>query len=187
MDSTGVVGRLAQSKGIRQLFKFCVVGVSSLTVDLIVFNTLLGHVAPIWALTAAFIGGVSNSFFWNSRWTFAGTQRDLKRQLPIFIGTNFVGFLLSTVITTGVLVVAANLHLTRSHHPPMETLRLVFFRSNSDEGFSRLALNAAKMCAAVVVMAWNFTASKFITFKQHIPAAGDTEAVVPAEEITQNG
>ncbi len=180
MAITGVVGRIAQSRGIQQLIKFCIVGVSSLAIDLTVFNLLLGHVAPIWALSASFVAGVSNSFFWNSRWTFAGTGRDLKRQLPIFFGTNLIGFLLNTLITTGVLVIAAHLHLTKTHYPPMETLRLVFFRDVNGEGFSRLALNAAKMCAAVVVMAWNFTASKFITFRH----AGDvTPAPVEANGI----
>lgn len=162
---TGIVERVAKSHGIRQLVKFCIVGVSSLAIDLTVFNLLLDHVAPIWALTAAFIAGVSNSFLWNSRWTFAGSNRDLKRQLPIFVGTNLVGFLLNTGITTGVLVLAAHWQLMQANYPPMETLRLVFFRDTNGAGFTRLALNAAKMCAAVVVVAWNFSASKFITFR----------------------
>lgn len=170
-----MIGRIAQSKGVRQLVKFCVVGVSSLTVDFLVFNLLFGHVAPIGAIGAAFVAGVSNSFFWNSRWTFAGVKRDVKRQLPLFFATNFVGFLLSAGVTTAVLVIAAHLGLTKHHLPPMETLQLIFFRSKTSNGFSRLALNAAKICAAVVVMAWNFTASKFITFR-HVT---DVEAVVP--------
>ena len=162
---TGVVGRIAQKRGIRQLVKFCIVGVSSLAIDLLVFNLLLDHVAPIGALTAAFIAGVSNSFFWNSRWTFAGSQRDVKRQLPIFFGTNAVGFCLNTAITAGVLVLAAQLSLMETNYSPAKTLQLVFFREQN-AGFSRLALNAAKMCAAVVVVVWNFSASKFITFRQ---------------------
>lgn len=166
MASTSLVERLVQRKGVRQLVKFCIVGVSSLTIDLLVFNLLLDHVAVIWALSAAFVAGVSNSFFWNSRWTFAGNNRDLKRQLPIFFGTNLVGFILNTVITSGVLVLAGYWELMQTNYPPMQTLRLVFFRDTDDAGFSRLALNAAKMCAAVVVVAWNFTASKFITFRQ---------------------
>ncbi|MBC8142814.1 MAG: GtrA family protein [Armatimonadetes bacterium] len=178
---TGVIGRVAQSRGIRQLVKFCIVGVSSLTIDLIVFNLLLDHVAPIWALSAAFVAGVSNSFFWNSRWTFAGNERNLKRQLPIFFGTNLVGFLLNTAITSGVLVLAAQWRLMDTNYPPMETLRLVFFRDTNSVGFSRLALNAAKLCAAVVVVAWNFTASKFITFRH----AGADPASATDEELMQ--
>jgi putative flippase GtrA len=182
MASTGLVGRIVQKKGIRQLVKFCIVGVSSLSIDLLIFNLLLGHVAPIWALTAAFIGGVSNSFYWNSRWTFSGNQRNLKRQLPIFFGTNMVGFLLNTIITSGALVLAAQLGLMETNYPPMETLRKVFLREANGESFSRLALNAAKMSAAVVVMAWNFTASKFITFR-HVAAQNTPE---PDNE-TNNG
>lgn len=182
MASEGLVQRLAQKKGVRQLVKFCIVGVSSLTIDLLVFNLLLDHVAPIWALSAAFVAGVSNSFYWNSRWTFAGNKRNLKRQLPIFFGTNFVGFLLNTCITSGVLVLAAYWELMQTNYPPMETLRLVFFRDTNGAGFSRLALNVAKMCSAVVVMAWNFTASKFITFRQ----TGAPDASEPVNE-TNNG
>jgi len=176
---TGVIGRVAQSRGIRQLVKFCIVGVSSLTIDLLVFNLLLDHVAPIWALSAAFVAGVSNSFFWNSRWTFAGNERNLKRQLPIFFGTNLVGFLLNTAITTGMLVLAAHLHLMETNHPPLKTLELVFFRSATGQQFTRLSLNAAKLCAAVVVVAWNFTASKFITFRN----AGAEPAPARDEEL----
>ncbi len=178
---TGVIGRVAQSRGIRQLIKFCIVGVSSLTIDLVVFNLLLDHVAPIWALSAAFVAGVSNSFLWNSRWTFAGNERNLKRQLPIFFGTNVIGFLLNTAITTSVLVLAAHWHLMETNYPPMETLRLVFFRSATGAQFSRLSLNAAKLCAAVVVVAWNFTASKFITFR----SAGAESPPVINEELTR--
>jgi putative flippase GtrA len=161
-----------------------VVGVSSLAVDLTVFNLLLDHVAPIIALSASFVAGVSNSFFWNSRWTFKNSKRNLKKQLPIFFGTNLVGFFLNTLITTGVLVIAAHYHFTKTHYPPAETLRLVFFRDTNGEGFSRLALNAAKMCAAVVVMAWNFSASKFITFR-NVPVVDTPERRV--EDTENNG
>ncbi len=181
MASTGLVQRLVQKKGVRQLVKFCIVGVSSLVIDLLVFNLLLDHVAPIGALAAAFVAGVANSFFWNSRWTFHGNQRNLKRQLPIFVGTNLFGFFLSTFITSGVLILAGYWALMQTNYPPMETLRLVFFREK-DAGFSRLALNAAKMCSAVVVVIWNFTASKFITFRQ----TATQDAPEPVNE-TNNG
>jgi len=55
----------------------------------------------------------------------------------------------------------------RVHHTPAETMRIVAFGTEPGEiGFSFLALNAAKAAATCVVLAWNFTASKFWTFKR---------------------
>jgi putative flippase GtrA len=68
-------------------------------------------------------------------------------------------------VTTLALVVAAHLHLTQTHFTPEQTMQLILERNTDGQGFSRLALNAAKLCATVVVTAWNFSASKFITFK----------------------
>jgi len=182
MVRTGPIGQLVGNKHLQHLIKFCIVGVSSLAIDLTIFTLLLAHVAPIFALAAAFVGGVSNSFFWNSRWTFAGTKRNLKRQVPLFFGTNLIGFLLTVLMTTGALVIAAHLGLTEDHHTPQETLRLVFFRADKNAGFSVRALLAAKMCAAVVVMAWNFTATKFITFRDAPEASA-----APGETSEKNG
>ena len=52
------------------------------------------------------------------------------------------------------------------HFTPAQTLEMVLTRSASKaNGFSLLALDAAKICATVVVTIWNFGASKFITFR----------------------
>ena len=76
---------------------------------------------------------------------------------------NFVGGVFVQLEPGGL---AAHWHLTKTHHTPQETLNLVLFRAANDgQGFSRLALNAAKACATVVVTTWNFTAAKFFTFK----------------------
>jgi len=161
---------LANRRGPRQFVKFCIVGASSTIIDFAIFNVLLRFgLPPAVALSISFVGGVTNGFIWNSRWTFKEAQRDTKTQAPKFLATNVVGWLLNLMVTTIALVIAAHLHLTRTHHTPAETLHLVLFRAATNEqGFSALALNAAKLCATVVVTAWNFTASKFITFKAYI-------------------
>jgi putative flippase GtrA len=157
--------------GARQFLKFCVVGGSSFVIDFGAFNVLLRLGQPTaLALTVGFLLGVSNGYFWNSRWTFKDRRGDSKRQIPIFFATNVVGFLLNLIITTLVLVVGARVGWTPARYNAAETLNMVLFRSvGKGGGFSVLAVDAAKVCATVVVTVWNFGASKFITFRE--PAA----------------
>lgn len=157
---------LVARPGVRQLVKFCIVGASSTVIDLTIFNILLSFsVPPVYAVVGGFIGGVSNGFFWNRRWTFKGREGKVAKQGPIFVATNLAGLTLNILVTTLALVVAAHLHLTQTHFTPEQTMQLILERNTDGQGFSRLALNAAKLCATVVVTAWNFSASKFITFK----------------------
>ena len=157
---------LAARPGVRQLVKFCIVGASSTVIDLTIFNILLSfRIPPVYCVIGGFIGGVSNGFYWNRRWTFKGRQGSMAKQGPIFFATNLVGLILNILVTTLALVIAAHLHLTQTHFTPEDTMRVILFHQKSGVEFSRLALNAAKLCATVVVTAWNFSASKFITFK----------------------
>lgn len=150
-----------------QFVRFCTVGVSSLALDLGTYNIFLrAGFSPALALSVAFVVGVTNSYVWNSRWTFKDRRRDARKQIPLFFATNFVGFLLNLGITTAVLVAGVHYHWSGANFTPAETVSMVLFRSaNQANGFSLLALNAAKLCAAVAVTLWNFGASKFITFK----------------------
>ena len=157
---------LVARPGVRQLVKFCIVGASSTIIDLTIFNVLLSFsIPPVYAVVGGFIGGVSNGFFWNRRWTFKDRQGNMAKQGPIFFATNLVGLTLNILVTTLALIIAAHLHLTETHSTPEQTMRMILFRTTDGQQFSRLALNAAKLCATVVVTTWNFSASKFITFK----------------------
>jgi len=163
--------RASLSPGAQQFLKFCVVGGSSFVIDFGLFNVLLklGQ-SPILALTIGFLCGVTNGYYWNSRWTFKDRKGDAKRQIPIFFATNVVGLLLNVGITTLVLVIGARSGWTSSHVSTMETMKLVLFKSvGTGNGFTLLQLDAAKICATIVVTIWNFGASKFITFRA--PAA----------------
>ncbi|WP_395095112.1 GtrA family protein [Armatimonas sp.] len=162
-----IIHALKARPSLTQFVKFCIVGLSSTLIDFAIYNLCLnaGLLTPI-ALTFSFMVGLANGFYWNRRWTFRAVGGDRRKQGSKFLASNSVGWLLNLTVTTLALVLAAHWHLTKTHHTPQETLNLVLFRAANDgQGFSRLALNAAKACATVVVTAWNFTAAKFFTFK----------------------
>ena len=175
---SGGITALASRPGPRQFVKFCIVGASSTIIDFTIFNLLVENgilaqlgllhrgFSPAAALTCSFLVAVSNGFLWNSRWTFRQSRGNAKKQYPKFVATNIVGWVLNLSIATLALMTAAHLHLTHVHHTPAETMRIVAFGTRAGEiGFTSLALNAAKAAATCVVLAWNFTASKFWTFK----------------------
>jgi putative flippase GtrA len=65
------------SSHLFQFSKFCLVGCSNTGVHYIIFIVLL-HMANMHYLAASvlgYTGGMANSLFWNSRWTFAGHAR----------------------------------------------------------------------------------------------------------------
>ena len=161
------ISALSARPGLAQFVKFCIVGLSSTLIDFAIYNVLLRvGFTPALALTCSFLVSVFNGFYWNRRWTFRAMDGDAKKQGPKFLMTNAIGWLLNLSVTTLALVLAAQWHLTQTHHTPAETLHLVLLKSaNGDKGFSMLALNAAKICATLVVTAWNYTAAKFFTFK----------------------
>lgn len=162
-----IIHALKARPSLTQFVKFCIVGLSSTLIDFAIYNLCLnaGLLTPI-ALTFSFMVGLANGFYWNRRWTFRAVGGDRRKQGSKFLASNSVGWLLNLTVTTLALVLAAHWHLTKTHHTPQETLNLVLFRAANDgQGFSRLALNAAKACATVVVTTWNFTAAKFFTFK----------------------
>jgi putative flippase GtrA len=152
--------------GLVQLIRFCIVGASSTLLDFGLFNLVhyrLGvPIAP--ALTLSFLVSVCNGFYWNRRWTFAQSAGDARRQGPRFLATNTVGWLLNLSITTGALLLATRLGWVQTQRSPQEIVALIAAGQGKHE-FAFLALNGAKACATVVVTAWNFTAAKFITFR----------------------
>jgi putative flippase GtrA len=162
------ISALAARPGLAQFVKFCIVGFSSTIIDFTIYNVLLRlGFTPALALTCSFLVAVFNGFYWNRRWTYRATEGDALKQGPKFLATNIVGWALNMTVTTVALVLASQWGLTRTHHTPAETLHLVLFRSATGEvGFSTLALNAAKVCATIVVTAWNYSAATFITFKK---------------------
>ena len=84
----------------RQATRFCIVGVLNTLVDIAVLNLLIlitgtGHTGPLFTAfkTVSFLAALLNSFYMNSRWTFAGENgsRPTATQGAQFIAISVVG------------------------------------------------------------------------------------------------
>lgn len=160
---------IIRRRGLRQFVKFCVVGASSTLVDFGVFYLLIEivhlqqHVEAVGfaggpardaarglAVLAAFLVAVTNGFYWNSLWTFRTTERDgRRRRYARFVFTNLIGLALNLSIT---LLVA------RACPPALSTLLAGFLHRDPAAFFGKAA-------ATLIVVFWNFTASKYWTFR----------------------
>jgi putative flippase GtrA len=84
----------------RQATRFCIVGVINTLVDIVVLNLLIlitgtGHTGPLFTAfkTVSFLVALLNSFYLNSRWTFAGENgsRPTASQGAQFVAISVVG------------------------------------------------------------------------------------------------
>ena len=80
MSAPGIVQRITQRRGVRQLVKFAIVGTSGLAVNVVVFTILQRLVAnptsPIpynTIYSIAFLSGGVSNYFLNRIWTFRST------------------------------------------------------------------------------------------------------------------
>ena len=133
-----------------QLIRFCIVGASSTVIDkglYWILQTLLPFV-PWWLLqSVSFCFGVSNGFFWNRRWTFAGqNSASTRTQYSKFLLTNIIGLALNLLITKGFLFLFTG-KLVHAVNPDKNTVIL------------------ASLCALPIVVIWNFGASRLWTFR----------------------
>ncbi len=144
-----VLDTLSKRRGIRQFAMFCVIGATSAVIDvglLNVFTHLLGW-HWIVAQVVSFSLAVTNGFTWNSLWTFKGVNRDSNRcRYAKFYATNVAGLLLNLAVMKAVMFIMTG-HLISPTNP------------------DPLVLNVAKAVAIVIVSVWNFTASKYWTFR----------------------
>lgn len=134
-----------------QFIKFALIGVSNTAISFGVFNTLIALTnitsGPLTALFegVAFVFSVSNSYFWNSHWSFENKNpRTIKE---------FFTFLTITVI--GLLISSATIYV------------LTTFVPHGSIGSKQWA-NIAKVIATIITMFWNFTGFKLIVFKEKI-------------------
>ena len=139
--------RAGLRRGVRQFFKFGVVGASGTIVNFVIYHSVIKLFgAPIWlAYAIGFITGGVNNYWWNRHWTFRSQGHPWK-ELAQFITVSAVALGISEVV----LIVA-------ERHLPAMPLR-----------------NSIVWVAATVVgMGWNFFGNKFWTFRHaHGPAAG---------------
>ena len=82
----------------RQATRFCVVGLVNTVVDVLVLNLLIflagtGHTGPLFTAfkTISFLVALLNSYYMNSRWTFAESNRNGVTQGAQFVGISVVG------------------------------------------------------------------------------------------------
>lgn len=142
---------LWQRRGVRQLIKFCLVGVSSAVVDNGVKWILLNSfpTVPWWMVaTIAFAFGLTNGFFWNRHLTFrARDYGSAHKQYVKFAITNSIGLVLNLTITKMFLML-----LTRQIvHGQNPEPRIVIY---------------ASLMALPFVAIWNFSAAKYWTFRE---------------------
>ena len=147
-QSSGIA--LFQNKALRQFVKFCIVGSLNVVIDAGVSYVLHYHFhLPIeQAKVVSFIVAVSNSFFWNSRWTFRALDPERQhKQYLMFVCVNIVGLALNLTA--------------------VKTLSYLWFGGGHlvNRELSKTQFVIATLLPAVVVATWNFTANKKWTFK----------------------
>lgn len=157
---------LLQRPGVRQLIKFCLVGLSSFVIDAGLLSLLhyQGGLPVAVAGTISFLFAVTNGYVWNSRWTFRDRQGDSKKQYPKFLATNVVGWILNLTIMTTAIILAMQMGFMHTQHPTGEIIQMIATGKGKSE-FSPLVLLGAKVAATVIVTAWNFTAARVWTFR----------------------
>jgi len=156
--------RLLARRGVRQFVKFCIVGASSTLIDFGVWfllievlhlHRLVGSLetARPLVVSLAFLLAVSNGFLWNNRWTFRkGGETGQRQRYAKFVLTNSVGLALN------LLIVMLVVHLLRA---APSLIPAVLQSANLEDPAGLIG----KICATAVVVFWNFTASKYWTFK----------------------
>ena len=131
-----------------QFIKFCVIGVSSAAIDIIISKRLTYDLHFHWAFAQVISTSlaVTNSFIWNSLWTFKGQGADAKHKLYLkFYAVSVVGLCLNVIIMKLVFMAFTG-KLILTGEP------------------DKLHWAIAKGIAIVCVSIWNFSANKRWTF-----------------------
>lgn len=131
---------------LRQIIKFIIVGISNTLVDFLVLNSLIfaTNIAagPAFSIFKAISFGVAvtNSYFWNRRWTFQSNRKVFMQ----FAAVSSIGLLLNVGTASFVVnVVGAQFGLSE-----------------------KIWANIGAAFGTLVVMTWNFTGYKFFVFRK---------------------
>lgn len=139
---------LMQHSGLRQFVKFCIIGASGTIIDVSIawYLTYSVHLNWIIAQTISFAVAVTNSYIWNSQWTFRGMGSGKRHAMYIkFVGINAVGWLFNLAI--------------------MKTVFFAFTGNIIHPGNpEQYQFKVAKALAVVLVALWNFFANRKWTF-----------------------
>ncbi|MFN3706048.1 MAG: GtrA family protein [Thermoflexales bacterium] len=130
---------------VKRFVKFAITGAIGLVVDYALLNVLAHgfHVHEPVAVGVAFICAATNNYVWNRLWVYPESRNVKKRrQMPVFLTVNAVGLLINELVLW--LVYAPFSLLVRSEV---------------------IGLNLTKAVAAAIVMIWNYTVNRFVTFR----------------------
>ncbi len=148
--SVTVNAEISKSENLKQFVKFCLIGLSSTALDVLISRRLMDAYGMNWLLanTLSFLVAVTNGYIWNSLWTFRGMGAARRHtQYVKFVAVNLVGYLLNNSIMKLVFILFTHQIVMKSEPP-----RTVWF--------------IAKALAIVLVSAWNFLANKRWTFAE---------------------
>lgn len=148
-----------------RIWKFCAVGASSTVIDKGIFWLLMSAYPflPWWvSQSISFAFGVTNGFIWNRLWTFkSDAHASMKTQYPKFVVSNAIGLLLNLLITKGFLI----LFTGHAQHNAVADKTIILI---------------ASLCAVPLVVIWNFSVSRFWTFKTpSVPAPPSSPIAAP--------
>ncbi len=146
---------LAQRPAVRQFVKFCLIGLSSTIIDIVISSMLIYHwnFNATLAKSISFLFGVTNGFFWNSRWTFQGMGSGRRHEMYVkFVMVNIVGFCLNIFLFKSVLFLFTGRFIGQGKP-------------------DKLHFIIATLVATGCVACWNFVANKLWTFKTPVPGA----------------
>lgn len=137
--SIQILGRLfIRRRGVRQLIKFGIVGISNLIIDFGILNlaVLVLKLNVYLAGAIALILALSNSFYWNRSFTFRSRSRGVLKEYLKFAIINGLGALFNFLIFAA----------------------LIYYLS--------LWYNLAKALSILVTWIWNFLGSKYWVFRK---------------------
>lgn len=123
-------------KFYKKIIKYILVGLSAITIDLIVMISLVELLiwqAPL-AASAGFVLSASSSFFLHKFWTFRDRSRDYWRQYSQFVLTALVGLVINYYLMTW--LISIGLHYISS-----------------------------RLIAIVIIFFWNFFINSWWAFK----------------------
>lgn len=155
MFTIGVIigGRLARRMPIfGQITKFAAVGFLNTAIDFGILNGLslltgIAHGLVLGGVNVpGFVVAMFNGYFWNKFWVFPNrnTGQGLFADFPKFLAVSIGGLLVNTIVVVAITGILGSL-------------------LGADE---KLVLNAAKLCATLASMIWNFVGYKFIVFRK---------------------
>lgn len=92
------------NKYFLQFLKFCIVGISNTCVHYLIFIFMLNILSVHYIISSVsgYFAGTTNSYFWNSKWTFSGNKNNIKYFMH-FLLVN-VGSLVTNIGTLYVFV-----------------------------------------------------------------------------------